>query len=54
LQENIDKITAEEEKLICLISDLYINKIFSISSGDEFIKTNINNNITLNNKFLYN
>ena len=44
LQENTDKITTIEEIPICFISDLYIDKIFSISSDDEFVKTDINNN----------
>ena len=44
LQENTDKITTIEEIPICFMSDLYIDKIFSISSDDEFIKTDINNN----------
>ena len=44
LQENTDKITTIEEIPICFISDLYMDKIFSISSDDEFVKTDINNN----------
>ena len=48
LQENTDKITTIEEIPICFISDLYMDKIFSISSDDEFVKTDINNNREIN------
>ena len=48
LQENANKITTIEEIPICFISDLYIDKIFSISSDDEFIKNETNNNSQLN------
>lgn len=48
LQENANKITTIEEIPICFLSDLYIDKIFSISSDDEFIKNETNNNSQLN------
>ena len=44
LQENTNKITNLEELSICFISDLNIDKLFSISSDDEFVKTDTNNN----------
>ena len=49
LQENITKISTIEEIPISFISDLYVDKLFTISSDDEFIKPdytseNINNN----------
>ena len=48
LQENANKITTIDEIPIVFISDLYIDKIFSISSDDDYIKNNINNKNELN------
>ena len=48
LQENVTKITTVEEIPICFMSDLYIDKIFTISSDDEFIKNDINDNSEIN------
>ena len=44
LQENATKLTTIEEIPICYISDLYIDKLFSISSDDDFIKNDTSNN----------
>ena len=48
LQENANKITTIDEIPIVFISDLYIDKIFSISSDDDYIKNNIDNKNELN------
>ena len=48
LQENTNKITTIEEIPICFMSDLYIDKIFTISSDDEFTKNDINENSDIN------
>ena len=42
LQENASKITTIEDIPITFMSDLYIDKIFTISSDDEYIKNDIN------------
>ena len=47
LQENANKITTVEEIPICFMSDLYTDKIFTISSDDEFVKNDINESICL-------
>ena len=44
LQENATKLTTIDEIPICYISDLYIDKLFSISSDDDFIKNDTSNN----------
>jgi len=48
LQENANKITTIDEIPITFMSDLYIDKIFSISSDDDYIKNDINNKNELN------
>jgi len=48
LQENVNKITTIDEIPITFMSDLYIDKIFSISSDDDYIKNDINNKNELN------
>ena len=48
LQENANKITTIEEIPICFMSDLYINKIFTISSDDEYVKTDTIDNSDIN------
>ncbi len=48
LQENANKITTIEEIPICFLSDLYINKIFTISSDDEYVKTDTIDNSDIN------
>ena len=48
LQENTKKIVTIGEIPICYISDLYFDKMFSISSDDEFIKGDTNNNHEIN------
>ena len=47
LQENVSKISTIEELPISFMSDLYIDKLFTISSDEEFIKQDLdfkNNN----------
>ena len=48
LQENTTKISTIDDIPICFLSDLYLDKIFTISSDDEFVKQDsspeINNN----------
>ena len=44
LQENAIKISTIEEIPITFMSDLYIDKLFTISSDDEYVRNNINNN----------
>ena len=43
LQENATKLITVDEVPICYVSNVYLDKLFSISSDDEFIKNDINN-----------
>ena len=49
LQENVDNISTIGEIPICFISDLYIDKIFTLSSDDEFIKQDLNTKSDIEN-----
>ena len=48
LQENTSKISTIEEIPISFISDLYLDKIFTISSDDKYIKQDLSSNININ------
>ena len=48
IKENTNKIATIGEIPICYISDLYLDKMFSISSDDDFIKGDISNNTEVN------
>ena len=64
LQESATKFITVDEVPICYVSNLYLDKFFSISSDDEFIKNDINiinsevkympNNTIVNNYSVHN